>query len=171
MPALIFAGLNLGTEGVHGWGIPMATDTAFSLGILSMLASRVPPMLLVFLTAFAIVDDILAVLVIAVFYTDSISWPALGVAALTAAARLDGAPDIVRTRYRVSRITLADRIVIAASATAGLAVVLWSWWRPDAMAFRIYPELEVPVVEPVLMLLLSLLMAPAVVAVVPERAR
>ena len=68
-------------------------------------------------------------------------------------------------------LATGDRIVIAASATAGLAVVLWSWWRPDAMAFRIYPELEVPVVEPVLMLLLSLLMAAAVVAVVPERAR
>ena len=82
VPALVYAGFNLGTDGVHGWGIAMATDTAFSLGILSMLASRVPPMLLVFLTAFAIVDDILAVLVIAVFYTDTISWPALGVAAL-----------------------------------------------------------------------------------------
>lgn len=82
VPAMIYAGFNLGAEGVHGWGIAMATDTAFSLGILSLLASRVPPLLLVFLTAFAIVDDILAVLVIAVFYTDTISWPAVGVALL-----------------------------------------------------------------------------------------
>jgi len=80
VPALIFAAINLGSDGIHGWGIAMATDTAFALGILSLLASRVPPMLLVFLTAFSIVDDILAVLVIAIFYTDSIRWPALGVA-------------------------------------------------------------------------------------------
>lgn len=80
VPAMVYLGFNLGHEGVHGWGIAMATDTAFSLGILSLLASRVPPMLLVFLTAFAIVDDILAVLVIAIFYTDTISWPALGIA-------------------------------------------------------------------------------------------
>ncbi len=81
VPALAFTAFNLGGEGARGWGIPMATDTAFSLGVLSLLGSRVRPLLLVFLTAFAIVDDILAVLVIAVFYTDAISWPALGVAA------------------------------------------------------------------------------------------
>lgn len=80
VPALIYALLNVGGEGVHGWGVPIATDTAFSLGVISLLGTRVRPLLLVFLTAFAIVDDILAVSVIAVFYTDTISWPALGVA-------------------------------------------------------------------------------------------
>lgn len=82
VPALVFTVINLGGEGVSGWGIPMATDTAFSLGVLSLLAGRVRPLLLVFLTAFAIVDDILAVLVIAVFYTATISWWWIGVAAL-----------------------------------------------------------------------------------------
>ncbi|MGH2559714.1 MAG: Na+/H+ antiporter NhaA [Thermomicrobiales bacterium] len=82
VPALVFSAFNLGGDGGRGWGIAIGTDTAFSLGILSLLGSRVRPLLLVFLTAFAIVDDILAVLVIAVFYVESISWSALGVAAL-----------------------------------------------------------------------------------------
>ncbi|HET7034167.1 MAG TPA: Na+/H+ antiporter NhaA [Thermomicrobiaceae bacterium] len=82
VPALVFAVLNLGGSGAHGWGIPMGTDTAFSLGVISLFAARVSPVLVVFLTASTIVDDILAVLVIAVFYTDSISWPALGAAAV-----------------------------------------------------------------------------------------
>lgn len=82
VPALLFALLNLGGDGARGWGIPMGTDTAFALGIISLLGARVRPLLLVFLTAFAIVDDILAVLVIAVFYTESLSWPALGAAVL-----------------------------------------------------------------------------------------
>lgn len=80
VPALIFGVINLGGDGARGWGIPMATDTAFALGILTLLGSRVRPLLLVFLTAFAIVDDILAVGVIAVFYTDEIHWTAVAIA-------------------------------------------------------------------------------------------
>ena len=82
VPAAIFALLNIGGPGASGWGIPMATDTAFALGMITLLGGRVRPLLLVFLTAFSIVDDIVAVLVIAVFYTEAISWPALGVAGL-----------------------------------------------------------------------------------------
>ncbi|MDQ2651659.1 MAG: Na+/H+ antiporter NhaA [Chloroflexota bacterium] len=80
IPALIYMAINAGGPAFSGWGIPMATDTAFSLGVVSLLGTRVRPLLLVFLTAFAIVDDILAVLVIAVFYTDQITWIWLGVA-------------------------------------------------------------------------------------------
>ena len=80
LPALIFVGLNLGGPGQYGWGVPIGTDTAFALGIVTLFGSRVRPVLLVFLTAFAIVDDILAVGVIAIFYTDSISWVAAGIA-------------------------------------------------------------------------------------------
>lgn len=82
VPALVFTVINFGGDSAYGWGIPMGTDTAFALGILSLLAGRAGPLLIVFLTAFAIIDDILAVLVIAVFYTDSIDWTALGIAAI-----------------------------------------------------------------------------------------
>jgi NhaA family Na+:H+ antiporter len=81
LPAILFLLVAGGDpEAVRGWGVPMATDIAFALGVLALLGSRVPLGLRIFLTALAIVDDLLAVLVIAVFYSSDLSVTALGVA-------------------------------------------------------------------------------------------
>lgn len=79
VPAIIYAAFNFNNPTITGWGIPMATDIAFALGILSLVGKKAPKGIVVFLTALAIVDDLGAIIVIAIFYTNQISWTALAI--------------------------------------------------------------------------------------------
>jgi len=86
VPAIIYSFFNLGTKYGNGWGIPMATDIAFSLAIISMLGKKIPNSIKIFLAALAIVDDLGTIIVIALFYTDQLHWNyillALGIIAI-----------------------------------------------------------------------------------------
>jgi NhaA family Na+:H+ antiporter len=109
LPAVIYLAVLQGGPGSEGWGIPMATDIAFALGVLALLGSRIPLGLRVFLTALAIVDDLLAVLVIALFYSGTLDLTMLAAAA-----------GVVAMLVVVNRLGVRHPLVYLA-----LGVVLW----------------------------------------------
>ena len=108
LPALLYLAVDAGTAGSHGWGIPMATDIAFALGVVALLGSRVPASLKVFLLTLAIVDDLGAIVVIAVVYSGDLRWGWLGVAALALAAML----GLRKARVRWLPVYVALGIVV-----------------------------------------------------------
>ena len=124
-PALLYAWFNPAGDAAAGWGIPMATDIAFALGVLALFGARVPVGLKVFLTALAIADDLGAVLVIAIFYTNQISWPGLIVAAAFLGAI--AVANRLRIRQPVVYVGLALGVwagVLASGVHATIAGVL-----------------------------------------------
>jgi NhaA family Na+:H+ antiporter len=131
VPAGIYLLITRGTPAVVGWGVPMATDIAFALGVLALLGDRIPTGLKVFLAALAIVDDIGAILVIAVFYSGGVDWVALGAATfvlvLSAGANRAG----VRNPWAYGVIGLALwAAVLASGVHATVAGVLLAMTIP-----------------------------------------
>lgn len=130
-PAALFALLNVGGPGARGWGIPMATDIAFALGVLVLLGARVPSALVVFLTAVAIVDDIGAVLVIALFYTDQLSLSSLGLGGALLALSLGF--NVLGVRSAVVYFVVGTLVWLAflqSGVHATIAAVLMAWTIP-----------------------------------------
>ncbi|HUG30756.1 MAG TPA: Na+/H+ antiporter NhaA [Candidatus Limnocylindria bacterium] len=131
LPALIYVALNAGTEGVRGWGVPMATDIAFAIGVLALFGSRVPHGLKILLLSVAIVDDIGAILVIAVFYSGEVQLLSVAVAvalliatiALWRVPRLWAAPPLALLMVAVWLATLSSGVhATIAGVALGLVV-------------------------------------------------
>ena len=149
VPAALFAVINLGGDGIDGWGIPMATDVAFAIGVLALLGSRVPAQLKVLLLGLAIVDDVGAIIVIAAFYSDGLDarWLALAGAGLALTAVL----RTVRVRYLPVYVVLGTGIWLATfesgvhATIAGVALGLLApakAFLPEVDADRIADELS-----------------------------
>jgi len=132
LPALCYLLATAGApEARAGWGIPMATDIAFALGILALFGSRVPHGLKVFLTGLAIVDDLLAVLVIAVFYTETIRWGFLAAAAVLLVVLFQAVRRMFRQTWLHLLLALAIWLCVFLSGIhATIAGVLIAWTIP-----------------------------------------
>jgi NhaA family Na+:H+ antiporter len=150
MPALVYTAVAAGTPAVPGWGIPMATDIAFALGIVALLGDRVPPGLRVFLAALAIADDIGAVIVIAVFYT-----PSVVTVALAATIALMGAL-LLLNRRGVNAVApylclgaLLWVAVYQSGVHASIAGVLLAFTVPSRGSHSVQARIEAALARPV----------------------
>ncbi len=121
VPALIYVSLVPGGPWAHGWGVPMATDTAFAVALIAVMGARVPVELRIFLTAAAIVDDIGAIIVVAIFYSD-----ALNVAALSGALAAVGFLVVLNRSgvYRVTPYVITGVVLWACVHAGGLHATL-----------------------------------------------
>ncbi len=157
VPALIYALFNYGTPLQRGAGIPVATDIAFSLAVLSLLGKRVPLSLKVFLTAFAVIDDLGAVVVIALFYRGALSWSYLGAAAVIIIILL----VINRLKVRALAYYLIGGLLLWLSLLhsgvhAAVAGVLLAFTIPDGGENAPAPRLERILNRPVAFIVLPL---------------
>ena len=141
VPAMLFIALNGNGAELRGWAIPVATDIAFALGVLALLGSGIPPTLRIFLSALAIADDLGAVLVIALFYTATVSWGAIAAAAALLALSGGANAAGVRATWCYALIGMALWVAVLLSGVhatvAGvlLALTIPSRTRIDEAAF------------------------------------
>lgn len=149
VPAALFLACNLGGPGSGGWGVPMATDVAFALGVLALLGDRVPGELKVLLLGLAVIDDIGAIVVIAIVYSDGIEWLAL--AAAFAGLGLIALLRRARVRYLPVYVLIGTGVWLATfesgihATIAGVALGLLAPGRafiPEVDAERIADELS-----------------------------
>lgn len=154
VPALFYFAFNAHGAGKSGWGVPMATDIAFALGVLALIGDRIPASLRVFLSALAITDDLGAVLVIALFYTSAISWAALGAAAALLVLSIIANRTGVRAVWAYVVIGIALWIAMLLSGVdATVAGVLLAFTIParpregetESLVERFERDLRVPV--------------------------
>ncbi|MGH8909777.1 MAG: Na+/H+ antiporter NhaA [Egibacteraceae bacterium] len=150
VPALLYLALNAGGPGASGWGIPMATDIAFAVGILALVGSRAPAGLKVFLLTLAIVDDIGAILVIAVFYSQGIAagWLALAagmVAAIVGMQRLKVralAPYVLAAGVLWLAVFSSGVHATIAGVALGMLTPAWPFHPPEAVTEVMDAELD-----------------------------
>ncbi len=143
VPALIYFAINPEGDAARGWGIPMATDIAFALGVIALLAGRVPKALISFLVALAIVDDLGAIIIIAFFYTEQLVWSALLFALLFTLLMVIF--NLLGVRRTVPYFILAVLLWMALMASgihATLAGVITAFTIPALPRFDPYAFLE-----------------------------